>query len=595
MTRPTPASRRAYPGGLLTAVVLLAAAVVGTAAEPAPAPRPAVPLVKMADGYEIIVFAPHRPIRVRVSIVYLGKSLAERWAEALRTAFDGFDRDGDGSLSGSEVRYIFSDASLAQLMQTAYYAPNPSDLPSLAKLDTNRDGRVSFAEFAAYYKTSAARAVHAFPPMDENVANAQTTEALFKLFDADGDGKLTKNEVAAAEKMLATRDADEDECLTANELLQNGANNARGRVVPVQLTGRGAPAPRVPQNVVVYEPGGIPGTLIPQRILKEYDKDKDFELSKAESGFDPATFARLDADGNGRLSGEELDVWRTGPADLDVTLSLAAKAVDCKVEVTTPAKRIAERGFSVKPVESGRLMVRHGRQPVEFWAYAPVVGRNNARGPQVRQQWVAMFQQLAGSKGYVTDKDFAGMNVVQYQMLRVIVDPADFDGDGKLTRKELDKYFDLQQPFVDLGVALAPAVQTPTLFHLLDENRDGRLGVRELRTAWDRLLALEPLGPDGQKPEVVTHQAIQPSVSVRVSRMIDRQLITQQVGFPNGNRVTVPQKGPTWFRKMDRNGDGDVSRLEFLGTRAEFDMIDTDHDGLISLDEAETHDKKTRR
>jgi len=57
----------------------------------------------------------------------------------------------------------------------------------------------------------------------------------------------------------------------------------------------------------------------------------------------------------------------------------------------------------------------------------------------------------------------------------------------------------------------------------------------------------------------------------------------------------MPQKGPTWFRKMDRNGDGDVSRLEFLGTRAEFDQIDTDHDGLISLDEAETHDKKTRR
>lgn len=594
MTRPISASRRVYPGGLLTAFVLLSAAVVGTAADRAPAPRPAIPPVKMADGYEIIVFAPHRPIRARVSIVYLGKSLAERWTEALRKAFDGFDRDGNGYLSGFEVQYIFSDASLAQLMQSAYYAPNPADLPTLAKLDTNHDKWVSFAEFAAYYKTSAAQAVHAFPPADENVANAQTTEALFKLFDANGDGKLTRDEVAAAEKLLATRDADEDECLTVNELLPNGANNTRGRVVPVEFTGRGAPAPRVPQNVVVYEPGGIPGTLI-QRILKEYDKDKDFELSKAESGFDPATFARLDTDGNGRLSGEELDEWRTGPADLDVTLSLATKAVDCKVEVTTPAKLVAERGFSVKVVESGRVMVRHGRQPVEFWAYAPVVGRNNARGPQVRQQWVAMFQQLARSKGYVADKDFAGANAVQYQMLRVIVDPADFDGDGKLTRKELDKYFDLQQPFVDLGVALAPAVQTPTLFQLLDENRDGRLGVRELRTAWDRLFALEPLGPDGSKPAVVTHEAIQPSVSVRVSRVIDRQLITQQIGFPNGNQVAVPQKGPTWFRKMDRNGDGDVSRLEFLGTRAEFDLIDADRDGLISLDEAETHDQKTRR
>jgi Ca2+-binding EF-hand superfamily protein len=58
--------------------------------------------------------------------------------------------------------------------------------------------------------------------------------------------------------------------------------------------------------------------------------------------------------------------------------------------------------------------------------------------------------------------------------------------------------------------------------------------------------------------------------------------------------VQVPQKGPMWFRKMDRNGDGDVSRSEFIGTREAFDRIDTDHDGLISLEEAEAYDKKMR-
>ncbi len=59
--------------------------------------------------------------------------------------------------------------------------------------------------------------------------------------------------------------------------------------------------------------------------------------------------------------------------------------------------------------------------------------------------------------------------------------------------------------------------------------------------------------------------------------------------------MPTPQKGPLWFRKMDRNGDGDVSRGEFLGTKAEFDAIDTDHDGLISLEEAEAFDKKMRK
>ena len=51
-------------------------------------------------------------------------------------------------------------------------------------------------------------------------------------------------------------------------------------------------------------------------------------------------------------------------------------------------------------------------------------------------------------------------------------------------------------------------------------------------------------------------------------------------------RRSRPPTGPTWFRKMDRNRDGDVSRREFLGPRGEFDRLDRDHDGLIDPAEA---------
>ena len=53
--------------------------------------------------------------------------------------------------------------------------------------------------------------------------------------------------------------------------------------------------------------------------------------------------------------------------------------------------------------------------------------------------------------------------------------------------------------------------------------------------------------------------------------------------------------GPLWFRKMDRNRDGDVSRREFLGTDSEFRKIDTDGDGLISLEEAMAAEKLFRK
>jgi hypothetical protein len=48
-----------------------------------------------------------------------------------------------------------------------------------------------------------------------------------------------------------------------------------------------------------------------------------------------------------------------------------------------------------------------------------------------------------------------------------------------------------------------------------------------------------------------------------------------------------PAVGPAWFRRMDRNRDGDVSRREFFGSREQFDRLDRDGDGLISPAEAD--------
>jgi len=57
--------------------------------------------------------------------------------------------------------------------------------------------------------------------------------------------------------------------------------------------------------------------------------------------------------------------------------------------------------------------------------------------------------------------------------------------------------------------------------------------------------------------------------------------------FGDDEEETTTMRGPAWFRKMDRNRDGDVSRKEFLFGEELFRKLDADGDGLISLEEAE--------
>src|SRR5207237_2676406 len=123
-------------------------------------------------------------------------------------------------------------------------------------------------------------------------------------------------------------------------------------------------------------------------------------------------------------------------------------------------------------MEDARIEVRRPNVP------------NYAR-QQNTQYFTQVFRNLdRGNKGFV---ELKAVKQPQMQYLSGLFEMADRDGDGKVTRKEFEDYLQLQGQAPGCVLTLSVGELGQGLFEILDTNRDNRLSVRELRTAWQRL------------------------------------------------------------------------------------------------------------
>jgi Ca2+-binding EF-hand superfamily protein len=350
-------------------------------------------------------------------------------------------------------------------------------------------------------------------------------------------------------------------------------------------------------NPDAFVPVGTPeaNKELAKRLLAKYGpktKPRPQKLTRADLGLDEATFAALDADGDGSLDVEELARFAQRPADLEVKAQLGKTHGLELVRTKDAATALAGR---VRSGADGSLGLDMGATRVEL----AITGDSGGGNGFLRQQYLAIFKQADRDNNGYLDMDEAQRTPFFGGLFKLI----DRDNDGKIFEKEVLAYLDrterLQESAADCCVSLSASPAGNGLFDLLDTNRDRRLSVRELRQMAQLIGKLDRDG-DGQ----VGNDEVPRTIRLALRKGPGGG----GGGFPGnvvfvaagGGRMTdgpvpEPTDGPRWFRKMDRNHDGDVSRREFLGTDEEFRRLDADGDGLISLAEANRADDLLRK
>jgi calmodulin len=110
--------------------------------------------------------------------------LPEEALRELKHAFDLFDRNGDGYISVQELATVFQ--SLGQSLTT-------TELQLLLQdIDTDGDGRIDFSEFVTMMMSNNKQ-----DKAQEENSNSELTET-FRIFDRNGDGKISRAELKQA-------------------------------------------------------------------------------------------------------------------------------------------------------------------------------------------------------------------------------------------------------------------------------------------------------------------------------------------------------------------------------------------------------------
>jgi Ca2+-binding EF-hand superfamily protein len=515
------------------------------------------------DVQDLLVLGPTRPLLVRLRVTVDGEPFRALWQKHFDEFFAAADRDGDGRITVEQGDTIVRDMN-GGLRDT----PRSVAKDSLLRSQAREDGTVDRHSLLDYME----KVQPPFMLHNRAVILQGSGLALFPQLDTNHDQQLSEAELQAAQQMAKSRDFNDDGAITGFELLLD-PNAIAAAAEP------GAEQPVGPQQkraAYLVQDATTPAEIA-QWVLAHYDRDGDGRLSTAgakhEISFPPEIVNRLDANSDASLDAGEVAALALRSPDLELPVALG--------DVTTKGRRRRQRvdvedGWRARQKLDGGYDLRLGDLQIDF--------KRNNRDPQ--QADIYSFTNFdTDDNQYVDEQEAVANNSIGREAFKEM----DVDGDKKVTQGEFTTFLDGQIAAASVRIQFEVSDKGQDLFEILDIDGDGLLSPRELRTAAN-VLAVQDTNGDGalngdEIPLRLSFEIVRGAESpAEEEARAERGRIARSAARANTT-------GPLWFRKMDRNNDGDLAPNEFVGPLAAFERLDADGDGLIDTSEAEAAGK----
>ncbi|MGH7201282.1 MAG: hypothetical protein ACREJB_11805, partial [Planctomycetaceae bacterium] len=369
---------------------------------------------------------------------------------------------------------------------------------------------------------------------------------------------------------IAALDLDRDECIGFEEFLPVQPQMMNPFVVAqIQQPERDQPQPSYSELM-----RDMQERLLPTRVIRAYDRNRDGRLSAKEIGWETGRVKVLDRNGDGFLDRDELQRLKESPVDLELSVELVGdgeRGPVLKVLASAADRQVPAPRPDLVRLEFGGTTVTFSSRPID-----PIETALSGA--------MQTFNEIdLDANGYIDRPEITD----RFRFERYFFEAMDRDGDEKIFAEEMREY---------VSVVCEPAGTTCQVnvydtgqgfFQTLDDSGDGRISIRELRSIEESLQEAAGSADANLVPrETGRHYHIE---FVRGSYQLfgrSERMIAQGPTF-----IQRPPVGPIWFQRMDRNSDGDVTWNEFLGPREAFHALDADQDGLIDHTEAENADE----